>query len=215
MNRIFALGLVLVVFVSWAATFLIKGQAPPATPADTLSLSFFAPVPSAVTAVCVVVFFFDKWLWRPVGALMGRPFLGGTWHGTLRSDYKEPATHKGRGDIEVVAVITQSWSSIAFRTYTAESGSVTTAATLVHEPDGKVVLEGVYLNTPRPEVRDRSDRHLGAIHLQVDGEKLGGEYFNSRTKTGEMSLTRVSKKRVASFEEGIALAAKTARPSKT
>lgn len=199
MNRFLLFALVLVVGVAWAAALVATGT--------ELDASFFSPISTAVTAASVSIFLFDTWLWRVVGSLLGRPVLVGTWRGTLKSDW-EKTDGTPTGEIDVVGVVTQTYSSIVFRLMTAESQSVTTSATLVHELDGRVAMMGVYENTPRPGVREKSVRHAGALRLLFEGTKprrLVGPYWTDRKTFGELRLERVSGSRVHSFEEGKAL----------
>lgn len=199
MNRFLLTALVLVVAVAWAAALAASGR--------ELDASFFSPISTAVTAASVAIFLFDSWFWRAIGGLLGRPVLSGTWRGVLKSDWTKP-DGSPIGDIEVVGVVTQTYSSIVFRLMTVESQSITTSAALVHELDGRVAMMGVYENTPRPGVREKSERHAGALRLLFEGTKpkrLVGPYWTDRKTFGELQLERVSVWRVHSFEEGKAL----------
>jgi hypothetical protein len=204
MNRVLVTALVLVVVASWVATAAFAGE--------DISAKKFPSVSTAVTAVSIAIFIFDRWAWQPVGHLLGRPVIAGTWRGTLKSYWVNPETHQRVPEIQVVGVVTQTFSSVVFRLMTKESQSVTSSAALALDEDGRASLVGVYQNVPRPEVRGRSEVHAGALRLLVEGEPpkgLTGSYWTERKTLGEIALVRVSDKRAHTFDEGIAMQAKT------
>jgi hypothetical protein len=73
-------------------------------------------------------------------------------------------------------------------TYESTSGSL--EANLIRDQDGVHRVVYVYDNTPRAEVRHRSQIHYGATVLvaprDTDTEGIEGHYFTDRNTSGEM-----------------------------
>jgi hypothetical protein len=116
--------------------------------------------------------------------------LHGTWHGEIASDWVDPQTNERvPADRDVFLVVRQRFWHVSIRLLTKESASgsmlanFTTAADEVHQ------LVYVYTNTPRSEVRHRSELHYGAVVLGAPRdatEGLEGHYFTDRKTRGEM-----------------------------
>ena len=113
-------------------------------------------------------------------------------------------------------VIRQTLSSLRIRLYTAESESETLSAKVHCCEDGTFTVAGVYRNTPRLGVRDRSPLHHGSILLSVQGDppqSLSGEYWTDRLSQGELELTARAMTFAHSFDQARALLPAAERPA--
>ncbi len=162
------------------------------TTPDSLS-EWASPIGPAVTVAVVVLFLFDRYLWRLPGVrhLTGLPLLHGSWHGSLTTSWVDPETGKVKPpDENVFLVIRQRFWGLTVRMLTSESRSASLQANLVRDEDGVHRLVYLYDNTPRPEVRHRSQIHYGATVLHAPknahNEGLEGSYFTDRDTVGEM-----------------------------
>lgn len=163
--------------------------------APNTAAEWAAPIGPAVTVSAVALFLFDRYLWRAPGVrhLTGRPLLRGTWHGSLTTNWVDPQTGKVKPpDDNIVLVVRQRYWSLTVRMLTAESRSASLQASLIRDPDGVHRVVYLYDNTPRPEVRLRSQIHYGASVLtapkRAEEEGLEGSYFTDRETAGEMRL---------------------------
>src|ERR1035437_4999462 len=121
-----------IVVVIWAVTLLVQGHPVP--------LDYIKAFSYAVTGVSFALVLWNRWLWswrvfRPW--LTTRPDLRGTWKGHLLSDWVDPNTKQGRGQIESYLVIRQRFSTIDVRLLTSESGPISLSANIV--ADGEAV----------------------------------------------------------------------------
>lgn len=161
--------------------------------------SFFAPVSIVVSVLSGALLFWDGLLWRWLPArLVGRPDLRGTWRGEI--------LRKGEATIVMYLVVDQTFSRVAYRTFTAESCSASVAASL-DESNGQFQLVALYSNTPDLRLQDRSRPHRGAVWLRVHEETLEGAYWTDRDTKGELRFARISRKAAGSFVSAKALAA--------
>lgn len=183
----------------------IRGQAP-ASLAEWL-----APVAPAVTIAGVGLWVFDRYAWRwPWAArMLGRPVLHGTWHGTLASSWVDPSTgQRVPADGDVFLVVRQRYWQISARLLTKESSSASLLASITRADDSVHQLVYVYANTPRPEVRNRSAAHFGAVVLNAPhdrSEGLDGEYFTGRQTTGELRFGEHFRALVETHSAGLRL----------
>ncbi|MEJ0011260.1 MAG: hypothetical protein WDM94_01275 [Bauldia sp.] len=196
----------------WAATLVVLGI--------PLSWDYLKPFTIAVAVLTTICIVFDKWLWSLSvfkGWLVQRPNLNGTWKATLASDWKDPQTGQSIPPIECVMVITQTFSKMTTRLFTPESNSFLYANRLVCQDDGVFQLYGIYLNTPKVELRgQRSEIHYGALILEVRGDpptSLAGHYWTDRGTKGSLELSNRQWRRVASFNEGAMIFGLSAAPS--
>jgi len=142
----------------------------------------------------------DIWLWRLPGLqrLSKRPWIAGTWKGTLAptAGSKIPAGGN-HGLIDAYVVITQTFWSVGIRQYTQESKSDSRAA-IWDSPSassGKTVTY-TYSNRPRRELEGRSTAHLGTAALDIVGLRpltIAGEYFTDRYTQGDIQLRFVDR----------------------
>jgi hypothetical protein len=179
---------------------------PPQTAAEWLS-----PIGPAVAVAGAGLWLFDRYAWRWPGIrkLVGRPVLHGTWHGELASDWVDLQTaQRIPPDPDVFLVVRQRFWQVSVRLLTKESASVSQLANFKTDADGVHHLIYVYANTPRPEVRYRSELHYGAVVLgapQRRSDGLEGHYFTDRKTRGEMRLRRHYKQLVETHAAGQAL----------
>lgn len=175
---------------------------------SAISVAALARIPDVVLIYGALYLIFTKWLWRHwvfAGWLIPFPNLEGTWKGTIRSTWVDPSTGRPAEPSPMVLVIRQTFSTLSCSIYTRESSSVSTAASLhIHEDSDAKSISYAYTNTPRVGVRDRSVVHDGAAMLRVVTTpelRLKGEYWTNRKSTGEMELTRSSRKLSDEFQE--------------
>jgi hypothetical protein len=163
-------------------------------------------IPDAVTVYVVLAFVFTKWLWRlPVfrGWLVPFPDLQGTWHGELKSTWKD--TNGTTIDpIPATLVIRQTFSSVSCALFTAESESYSAAAQISQdEESGALYLNYNYSNRPKATIRNRSAIHDGAARLRIvenPERSLEGEYWTGRCTVGDMSFRFRSKELLDTFQ---------------
>lgn len=137
---------------------------------------------------------FDHWLWKlPVlRRVLLVPDLNGTWKcvGKTVSQGSETVDYKW----EATVTISQSWSKMLIRLETKSSGSMSLAASVYHDGDGRYRLIYPYANDPRPS-EEELKHHNGLTLLLFDREikTADGRYFTdgSRRTAGEMRLERV------------------------
>jgi hypothetical protein len=183
------IGLVVVI---WAVVLVAQGHHVP--------LDYLKAFSYSVTGASFALVLWERWLWswrifRPW--LTTRPDLRGTWKGHLISDWIDPNTKQGRGQIEGYVVIRQTYSNTDVRLLTAESGSVSLSATIFADNVGIQTLAVVYRSTPRILLRERSPIGHGGMLLYVRGtpvHQLDGEYWTDRATKGEITLTFRSSK---------------------
>lgn len=179
--------LVLIAAIVWGILLILKGT--------SLSIKLFDPF-STVTGVLVVILgFFDKWAWRWkifYPWLVSTPYLQGTWKGQLISDWLDPETKQPIAPIEAYLVIKQSFSSLHANLLTKESSSELLSGEVVKNADGTWSVVGIYRNTPKLLIRDRSPMHHGGIILRVKGKSpvgLEGQFWTDRGTKGELYLS--------------------------
>src|SRR5262245_17396663 len=97
-------------FLILAALLILEGT--------QVTTGLFKPCGTVVTILAFALLIFDKWAWsfhilHPW--FVDRPYLKGTWKGTLQSTYANPETGQQVPPIEVYLVIRQSFSAIHMR----------------------------------------------------------------------------------------------------
>ncbi|GAA2253393.1 hypothetical protein GCM10010232_47670 [Streptomyces amakusaensis] len=142
------------------------------------------------------------WKWKIVRYFTGVPLISGTWRGELVSSYVHP-DGSNVPPIPTAIYVSQSASKWTVTLFTGESKSISEHANLIHDPDGRWRLSWQYVNTPRPGVRDRSERHKGAAEVYIGaqlGEGLEGAYFTDRRTDGELRFAEWSPVRYSSAD---------------
>ncbi|MFJ5301094.1 hypothetical protein [Streptomyces sp. NPDC088350] len=146
------------------------------------------------------------WKWKVIRYFTGVPLVAGTWRGQLVSSYVHP-DGSTVPPIPTAVYVSQAASAVTVTLFTGESKSVSENAKLIHDPDGRWRLSWQYVNTPRPGVRERSERHKGAAEVYIGsqpGEGLEGAYFTDRRTDGELRFTEWSQARYGSADSALA-----------
>lgn len=138
-------------------------------------------VPSGFVIYGLLIFLFDKCLWRikPFSLFVNFPNLNGHW----------------KGDKELIVTITQTWRKIdiVFRyPYTISNVS---SATLYIDNDSNRFIKYIYTVKP---VRPKIDRNLygeGCCEIRIVEEngtiRLEGNYFSSKLREGYFNLMKI------------------------
>jgi hypothetical protein len=170
--------------------------------------SLIAPYGLIVFLSSVVLFLFDRWLWRwpLIKRIHSRPALDGTWHGEIKSTW---APDGGDGTIvsDVFLVFRQRFWSLSFRLLTVESESSPVSATLSAAADGVCRFIGVYRNEPDAAHRSRSNIHYGTLTMKIpdkEANELSGSYWTDRETTGDLVVRRLDDRHIASHADGLA-----------
>ena len=203
LTRFHATTLALIVGVIWLVLLVVDGVA--------VELKWLAHLPRVVPVLLIVLWGFDRWLWRAprVGEwLAGRPYLGGTWLVELRSDWKDPATGLQVRPITAYMAVRQTFSKLSMRLMTRESESTLVANKILKAEDGVFQIVTVYQNVPDISLRGvRSEIHFGAFVLNVQGsppQELRGHYWTDRNTSGHMTLKERRRKVYSSYQEAAA-----------
>jgi hypothetical protein len=186
--------------VVWAAMLVVEGV--------TVKASYLQPYSLTVGVVVVVLFGFDRWLWRVplVARALHCPVLQGTWRGQLRSSWVDPTTGLSVGPVDVFLAITQTYSRISLRLMTPESASRSLVASLDAPRDDIARVTLTYQNLPGLMIQDRSRIHHGVLMLNVEGSpasRLVGSYWTDRDTKGEVRFEGKSTKVYTSFREAL------------
>lgn len=194
-------------FVAAIAVFTLIGYSVARGHSPTNASEWLAPIGPAVTASAVLLWLFDRFIWRWPGIckLSRRPAIHGTWHGELASDARDETTGvQVPVDTDVYLIIRQRFWSVSARLLTKDSASVSLAASFEADRDGVQQLLYVYRATPRPAVQHKSKMHLGAVVLDTpgDGSHLQGRYFTDRKSGGELRFSRRLKPLVETHAAG-------------
>ena len=187
---------------TWALVLFILGSDVDAT--------FFKPFSVVIGVIAGALAAFDRWVWSwpLVRSVHGRPHLGGTYVGEIRSDWTNPETGEQPPPIPAAIVIAQTFTGLSVALCTAESASTTVAAALVGTSDDRQLVAGIYRNEPRLSIQARSRVHYGGLKLNVggqSGERLHGSYWTDRGTSGELDFTFLARVRAKDFESASAL----------
>lgn len=155
-----------------------------------LSLSYLLPYSLVVNVVLVVMYVFNKWLWRLplLSTLFNRPVLAGTWKGELRSTWKDQHTGAAGEPVLAFLVVRQTYESLSIQVVTAESESESLNAVVQGNRDGVPEVVTIYRANPKLLLRARSPIHYGAMRLRVHRNpalRLEGEYWTDRDTKGQ------------------------------
>lgn len=179
--------LVWYVAIIWAGLLLIGGAALPP--------DFFRPLSKVVAAAVLLVFIFDRWLWRwhrLHGWLVKRPNLHGTWIVKLTSSWVDGESGERLAPIAGYLVVRQTFSRVSMRLFTEKSMSRLRGAEIAADADGLYEVAAVYLNDPKFGLRVGNPAHNGAFILAVRGTPatvMEGHYWTDRDTHGEMRAT--------------------------
>lgn len=183
----------------WAATLVVGGTVP--------TLNFFKPVSTVAGLVVLSLAAFDKWLWHWSilrGIFVRRPDLRGTWQVELKSTWRDPTTGAELLPIEAFLVVSQTFTTLGMRLFTAQSESRLRGAEILANDDDTFDVVAVYQNEPKLEFRARSPIHQGAMKLGVRGSPptvLDGHYWTDRGTQGSVRMSTRRSEKFASFEQ--------------
>lgn len=138
-----------------------------------------------------------RWLWQKFPAMGGLlfPDLNGTWVGTIQTTWKDPITGVVPGPIDTTVWIKQDLLSISVKQQTKESPSRSTRMFLSSDLEtDQYSLWFSYDNRPHANVTHLSPDHEGVcrltVNLLLDRNLLTGQYYTSRSTSGNMTLKR-------------------------
>lgn len=185
MNRTQIVTLLALAATVWGLWLLFAGVA--------VGTEFLAPFSGTVSAVALILTGFNKWFWKWKifrGWLVVRPIFAGTWKIELASNFVSPETGAKIPPISAYLVVRQTYHSVSVRLLSAETSSRLLGGQLQQAEDGEWAFYGVYLDTPRVSVRDRSQIHYGAVELRINGagstKEMEGCYWTDRGTNGDL-----------------------------
>lgn len=184
----------------WLVLALLAGQGFSQVPLRIYSIA------GTVAALAFALWERFIWKWKIMRYFTGVPLISGTWRGELVSSYVHP-DGSNVPPIPTAIYVSQSASKWTVTLFTGESKSISEHAKLIHDPDGRWRLSWQYVNTPRPGVRDRSERHKGAAEVYIGAqleEGLEGAYFTDRRTDGELRFSEWSPVRYSSADSAFA-----------
>lgn len=181
----------------WGVLLTIQGVA--------VELAWLRWYSLVVGIVVVVLFAFDRWLWRTRAFrwLVRVPDVTGTWKGELRSSWTDSDTGQQTEPIKAYLVVRQTYSTVSATLITAESKSYSVATNVESLNGDEAILSYTYRNVPKLLLQERSRVHHGTAHLDVHGAQphsLVGSYWTDRDTKGQMAFRERSKKRYTEFQ---------------
>jgi hypothetical protein len=126
------------------------------------------------------------------------PDLNGTWVGTLQTTWKNPITGEIPGPIDTTVWIRQDLLTISVQQQTKESPSRSTRMfPYADAASDRYQLWFSYDNRPHANVSSVSPDHEGVcsleMNLSLDRNKMKGQYYTSRSTSGNIQITRISR----------------------
>ena len=166
-----------------------------------ISRAHATPFTVVVTFLGLLVFAFDRYLWRIRlfhGWFFKRPDLRGTWRVELQSSSLDPTTKQRVPMIVCYMGIEQTLSKMKMHLMTPESESWTIASHIRPSPSGNGYQAiCVYTNDPNIHLRnnDVSQTHKGALIVDTHGvsvrpDTLTAQYWTDRKTMGTMDFKR-------------------------
>jgi hypothetical protein len=164
------------------------------------------PAPTGV----VVLALWNRWIWRlpPAQRFKSVPTnLDGTWRGTLKTQWIDPATGSSPPEKPAYLVVRQTASSMSVTMLTDEMRSKSSLAN-ISTLDGSTTFDYIYLSRPDSSVEHRSRMHPGATSLDVTGKpatRLRGRYWTDRDSRGELDFVEHVGKHAGDYETAMNL----------
>lgn len=205
-SRLHISAILFVAAAIWGLALILSGV--------EVKAEWFKPFSVVVGVLVLVLSVADKWLWRLRWVrpwFFNMPDLNGTWRVVIQPTAPETSPH----EVSAYMVIRQTLSTVSLRLLSDEGHSETLSARVVRSDDGTFIVAGVYRNTPRLQVRERSPLHHGALLLNVQGdppESLTGQYWTDRLSQGELTLSSRSPALAHSFDEAAKLTTEATAP---
>jgi len=200
MNRTQIAALLALAVIVWGLWLLFAGV--------PVGMEHLAPFSGTVSVVVLIMAGFNKWFWKWKifhGWLVVRPVFTGTWKAELVSNYVLPETGVKIPPIPAYLVVRQTYLNVSVRLFSAETSSRLLAGQLQQSDDGEWVFYGVYWDTPRVAVRDRSQIHHGAVELRLGGadqiSQLEGHYWTDRGTMGDIHARSCVDALCSSFDD--------------
>lgn len=199
MNRIQITVLLATAVLIWGIWLLVAGV--------PIGMAHLSPFSATVSVIVLILAGFNQWFWKWSifrGWLVARPMFIGTWKAELVSSYENPETGVRIPPIPAYLVVRQSYLSVSIRLFSAETSSRLLGENLQQAEDGEWNFFGVYLDTPKVAVRDRSQIHHGAVALCLGGNpvnQIAGHYWTDRETSGDIRADERIAHQCASFEE--------------
>lgn len=145
---------------------------------------------------------FDAWLWKQPGirSVVGRPWIGGTWVGTLTPHPESHIPEGGnRGPIDVSLVVEQSFWSMAVTLMSGEGSSRSVAAAIYPSGESRrrQLVTYTYTSSPNLDQRPRNQPHTGSAELEVSGSapsRITGTYWTNRFTVGGIDLNLLNRR---------------------
>ncbi len=198
MTRLHIAALVVLGAIVWAVVLYVQGV--------SLSGAYVTPVTTVISILFVSWLAFDRALWRWQRLhpwFVSKPVLIGTWKGEIISAWIDPATGLPKSAIEVYVVVRQTYSHVNIRLFSAESASVSLAASIIEDVDGVFRIAWTYLSQPSILLQERSPTCHGGALVHVRGNpayQLDGHYWTDRHTRGEIRLSQHSKQLAFDFQ---------------
>jgi hypothetical protein len=187
------ISILLLVALQGASEF-VTGKSPSPT-------QFTGIIVFVVGTVCLAAFNWAwRWIWKKVPVLekIIFPDLNGTWDCSIQTNWKDPKTNVSPGPIDATVWIRQSLLTITVRQQTKESPSWSTRMfPYADVASDRYLLWFSYDNRPHANVASLSPDHEGVcwleMSLNLDRNQLRGQYYTSRSTSGNMQLKRISR----------------------
>lgn len=172
-----------------------------------LSKDLITPITNISGIVLIVFSVFNKWIWRWkifYPWLVKKPYIQGTWKGTIVSNWRDPATGTNPEPLQVFLVVVQEYSSVNAFLLSKDSHSELLSGEIKKKADGDFQFIYVYRNTPKVLIRETNPIHFGSVILDIGLKpklSLEGQYWTDRGTMGQMQFCYFSKERYSTFEE--------------
>lgn len=172
---------------------------------------FVRAISAGVSSASIFIFLYIKFLWRmPVfNKIAKRPFLSGTWQGTLKSDYKFE-NGEGVPPKEIFLVIRQDFLRIHIQSFTDRFNAESyVEAILYEESKGLKKLVYVYRQGTSDLGNQRGDEGTSELNILTNiNPELEGRYWTNIKTAGELYFKKISETHIEKFSQGIDLSNK-------
>jgi hypothetical protein len=151
--------------------------------------------PSAFAIFGTLLWLFDRYLWRlpAIRSLVGIPYLGGDWPGTLAVIESENESEKGERNVKLS--VTQTWRQIDFVLHGGHRISNTRIAGLfVGNPNHIEIMYVYAVKAHELGVPNRAGEGATVLYFErcSDGDHLNGTYYSDKRNCGNLKLRRLS-----------------------
>jgi hypothetical protein len=194
-RRIIFLTVVLTVLL-WVVLLACTQRAP-------LSLAALELLGTVITVITFFWVFFFRWGWRLplLQLLLKRPYIGGTWIGTLDSNYIS-SNSSGANELEITLIIRQSALFTHVTTFTSRMTAHSYTDVLILDEE-RGVSKIIYLYSEKSHVPGVGV-HQGTAELTIIGNPpkvLDGEYWTNQKTAGTLRVSQACHEYLDSFED--------------